>query len=110
MQGWDSLQAAIDAAVRDEKALPLFQKAYDKFQEVSASGRQPARPASWLPVGSLQRRLFIAVELGAAAAAAATCVAVSLLSNCWPRRHASWCAQPQLGCPALNSPCHRQPV
>ena len=39
MQGWDSLQAGIDGAVRDEKSLPLFQKAFDKFQEVSASGQ-----------------------------------------------------------------------
>ena len=42
MQGWDSLQAAVDASVRDEKALPLFQKAFEKFQEVSASGAAPA--------------------------------------------------------------------
>ena len=38
VQGWDNLQAAVDAAVRDEKSLPLFQKAFEKFQEVSASG------------------------------------------------------------------------
>ena len=39
VQGWDSLQAGIDAAVRDDKSLPLFQKAFEKFQEVSASGQ-----------------------------------------------------------------------
>lgn len=39
LQGWDSLQAGIDSAVRDDKSLPLFQKAFEKFQEVSASGQ-----------------------------------------------------------------------
>ena len=35
---WDSLQAAMDAAVADERSLELFDQAWNKFQEVSASG------------------------------------------------------------------------
>ncbi|KAK9795869.1 hypothetical protein WJX73_001707 [Symbiochloris irregularis] len=36
---WDSLQAAMDAAVADERAVELFDQAWKKFQEVSASGQ-----------------------------------------------------------------------
>lgn len=37
-QAWDSLQAAMDGAVQDERAVELFDQAWKKFQEVSASG------------------------------------------------------------------------
>ena len=40
---WDALQAAMDAAVADERSLELFDQAWNKFQEVSASGEVPCR-------------------------------------------------------------------
>ena len=42
--GGDKLQAALDSAVRSDKAPAIFDAAADKFQEVSAHGEAPTRP------------------------------------------------------------------
>ena len=44
-QAWDSLQAAMDATVADDRAPELFEQAWTKFQEVSASGEFQAANA-----------------------------------------------------------------
>jgi hypothetical protein len=49
---WEQLQSALDMSVRDERALPLFDKAAARFQEMSAQG---AFWESWVSVSGLHR-------------------------------------------------------
>lgn len=48
--GWDKLQAALDSAVRSDKAPAIFDAAADKFQEVSAHGEAPDKTLDQLVV------------------------------------------------------------
>lgn len=38
LQAWENLQAAMDQTVADDRSIELFEAAWNKFQEVSASG------------------------------------------------------------------------
>lgn len=38
--GWDKLQSALEKTVNSDAAMPLFDQAADKFQEVAALGKE----------------------------------------------------------------------
>lgn len=46
---WEQLQSALDMSVRDERSLPLFDKAAERFQEMSAQGIPAFIPAFFGP-------------------------------------------------------------